>query len=505
MILPSDNSYKTFSDLVSGYRVTAAMIKAVEMGIIETIGLNGSTIEKVIESCKLKVDEGNRFINLLIELGFFEKYNNNLFLTQFSSKFLYSKSEFNQLAALEFEPRQINNWFNTDKIIKNGQGYLLEEKSENEYKNSLSLYQKAMHDASAIRSLELWNKINITDKDGLIIDIGTGDGTYLHSFLKFNPNWKAIGCDLQDVIDLNICNNNSITYYPINFLEESELENFIYKHKNSASIILLSNFIHCYNENENFKIFKHLIKLLKDDGIIIIHDFFSDVNSFGALYDIHMLTNTYSGKVYSTKDTIALLKEFNFTFSKIIELESYSTSIAFSKVVNNIIKDNKDFNIKQRAKALSFFYYEFIDPGTIITKPWVNSKCEYGCKFFSKKWSCPPNSMTIIDFKNLLADFKKAILVAGQPPLKDFQNNLLELEKGIFLMGFKKAIAFTGGPCSWCEECDEIKCRFPEKRRPSLESCGCDVFELANSNGIHINPISSDNEFVTYIGLVLVD
>ncbi|NTW37407.1 MAG: hypothetical protein HGB17_15060, partial [Syntrophobacteraceae bacterium] len=88
------------------------------------------------------------------------------------------------------------------------------------------------------------------------------------------------------------------------------------------------------------------------------------------------------------------------------------------------------------------------------------------------------------EFQELIGCYSRALLVAGQPPLKSFQEHLLQLEKESFLSGSKKALVFSGGPCCWCEECDEQQCRFPEKRRPSLESCGCDVFALAESCGI---------------------
>jgi predicted metal-binding protein len=79
------------------------------------------------------------------------------------------------------------------------------------------------------------------------------------------------------------------------------------------------------------------------------------------------------------------------------------------------------------------------------------------------------------------------------------------LEKEAFLGGFKKALVFSGGPCCWCEECPPERCAFPEKRRPSLESCGCDVFALAERCGIPIAPLRDSDDFVQYIGLLLVD
>jgi predicted metal-binding protein len=108
-------------------------------------------------------------------------------------------------------------------------------------------------------------------------------------------------------------------------------------------------------------------------------------------------------------------------------------------------------------------------------------------------------------FEELLGCYSRALLVAGQPPLRDFQEHLLGLEKEAFLGGFKKALVFSGGPCCWCETCPADRCSHPEKRRPSLESCGCDVFALAKSCGIPVAPLRDSNDFVQFIGLLLVD
>jgi predicted metal-binding protein len=163
------------------------------------------------------------------------------------------------------------------------------------------------------------------------------------------------------------------------------------------------------------------------------------------------------------------------------------------------------FGLKQQALSHGFFAAVELDPASIRSEAWVRAKCAYGCPLYGKRWSCPPHSLDQAGFEELLGCYSRALLVAGQPPLKAFQEHLLELEKEAFLRGFKKALVFSGGPCSWCESCDDTMCRFPEKRRPSLESCGCDVFALAERCGIPVAPLRNSDDFVQYIGLLLVE
>jgi predicted metal-binding protein len=163
------------------------------------------------------------------------------------------------------------------------------------------------------------------------------------------------------------------------------------------------------------------------------------------------------------------------------------------------------FGLKSHALSNGFFAAVELDPVTVRSEAWVRAKCSYGCSEYGRRWSCPPHSLDQAGFEKLLGCYSRALLVAGQPPLKAFQERLLELEKEAFLAGFKKALVFSGGPCSWCDTCPEDRCAYPEKRRPSLESCGCDVFALAGNCGIPVAPLTNSDDFVQYIGLLLVD
>lgn len=502
-IAPSDASYKTFCDILTGYRLASVITQAVKSGIIESVGLDGSSEAIILEATGIKTKEGVRFLDLLARNGILERYDNRLYLSQFSRKYLHSSSDSNQLHAMEFEQILSDNWNDLETILHKGQGALTKDKSAEEYAHRLHLFQSAMHEAAIVRSKELWGAFPPLADTGVIIDVGAGDGTYLTEFLARHPGWRAIACDLADVVEQ--IKDKAITTHACNLLDPTELQQFITRYKGTASIVVASNIIHCYSKQENATLLEQLKEILHKNGLLVIHDFFINGNSFGALYDLHMMVNTYNGRAYSFDETQLMLTDAGFSHTNVIELPSYSHAIIASRQPLNILSADAIFQLKQKALALGFFEAEAIDTTIISTEPWVKAKCAYGCMFYGKKWSCPPNSMGADEFKELLGCYSKAIVVAGQPPLQEFQNKLLDLEAAAFLNGSKKALVFSGGPCTWCEHCDDNQCRFPEKRRPSLESCGCDVFALAESCGITIQPIRSSADFVQYIGLLLVE
>jgi len=505
-ILPSDNSYRTFCELTGGYRMFCVMTEAVRSGIIDRLEGGAATNDELLATTSMQREEGRRFIALLVSAGLLEQYDGQFLLSRFSRTYLAKSSPASQRHVLEFEPLLMDNWRRLGTVLQEGQGALIREQSPEEYRERLTLFQQAMAEAARVRSRELWEAVNLLPESGTIIDIGAGDGTYLREFLQRHPQWQGIACDLPDVCDHAAAGSipKNLIFYPCNILDREELAAFVAGHEAKADILLFSNICHCYSPAENAALLGQAGPLLADDGLLIVHDFYRDVNSFGALYDLHMLVNTFSGRSYTVDETINLLQSAGFEHHAVIELPSSSLALVATRRTPYPSASSL-LTLKNRTLAGGFFAAVELDPASIRSEAWVRAKCAYGCSQYGKRWSCPPHSMDQAGFEELLRCYSRALLVVGQPPLCTFQENLLELERQAFLGGFKKALVFSGGPCSWCESCPDEGCRHPEKRRPSLESCGCDVFALAASCGIPVAPLKSSDDFVQYIGLLLVD
>ncbi|HPC73544.1 MAG TPA: DUF2284 domain-containing protein [Syntrophales bacterium] len=74
--------------------------------------------------------------------------------------------------------------------------------------------------------------------------------------------------------------------------------------------------------------------------------------------------------------------------------------------------------------------------------------------------------------------------------------------------GITKAFVYLAGPCPLCKECAIIKnepCVLPGKARPSMESCGIDVFQTARNNGFFIRALREKTETQNFYCLMLVD
>lgn len=506
-ILPSDNSYANFCELTTGYRMFLVLQEAVRSGIIDLLEPGALSAAQLMTAAGLQPAEGGRFVALLVSLGLLEEYAGLLYLSRFSRDYLTSDSRVSQRQVLEFEPLLMENWLRMGELLRHGQGTLIREKSADEYRQRLALFQGAMAEAAGVRADELWQALAGLPETGLIIDIGAGDGSYLRAFLKHHPCWQAMACDLPDVCQQAQMqpDNHGIYWHPLNILDRVELETLVREHQGAASLLLFSNLLHCYQAEENRGMLAKAAELVAAGGMVVVHDFFRDGNSFGALYDLHMLVNTLSGRSYSFAETAGLLESAGFGQQTILGLPSLSHAMVATRHTPYQAEAATRQTLARKALEIGFFAAVPLDPATISCEPWVKAKCAYGCSQYGRKWSCPPHAMPPEEFRAILGGYSHALLLAGQPPLRDFQENLLELEKQAFLAGCKKALAFSGGPCCWCETCPDDRCAFPDKRRPSLEACGCDVFSLAESTGLTVAPLRNSDDFVQFIGLLLLE
>jgi len=322
----SDMNYGEFCEMVTGYRKLSVIMAAVDCGIIDAVAGGDCTPERLLEVSGMKAAAGERFVRLLVSAGILCERDGLLHLTPFSATYLQRESEQSQRGVLEFERLLQRRWERLGEKLLEGQGSVTENPHPQEYRRRLGLFHRAMHEAAVIRSEELWNAVGPLVAEGFIIDAGAGDGTYLRSFLKRYPGWSALACDLGDVL-AGVAVDERVSLSPCNLLDQGERHALIDKHRGTANLLLLSNFIHCYSSEEVAAMLADLVALTAPDGMLVIHDFFTDGSPFGALYDLHMLVNTFNGRTYTFAETGELLAGAGFAIRRRLELPSHSHAL----------------------------------------------------------------------------------------------------------------------------------------------------------------------------------
>lgn len=157
----------------------------------------------------------------------------------------------------------------------------------------------------------------------------------------------------------------------------------------------------------------------------------------------------------------------------------------------------------------------------VCVEDWVLLKCEYGCKMYGKRFTCPPYAPSPDETRKTLSNYKKALLLefkdlTDRAQWRVIQKSMYELEREAFLLGFYRAFAYTCGACKLCDDCpsddievptqfDKRKCKNRRSARPSMEACGIDVFQTARNGGYEMRVVHDENGCFDSFCLLLLE
>ena len=168
--------------------------------------------------------------------------------------------------------------------------------------------------------------------------------------------------------------------------------------------------------------------------------------------------------------------------------------------------------VAQALKA-GAFEAKVIPVRNVVTAEWVRLKCQFGCDGFGKGLCCPPRTPTPEQMKLVLGAYRHALIYSYVCTRSDYamkrrrmRRLVAELERAAFLDGHYKAFGLKDGPCRLCKECDPSgDCRHPELARPSMESCGIDVYATARNSGIKLEVATRRDGPSKHVNLILLD
>lgn len=92
-IKSDDISYKTFQDILTGYRLTNILKVAHESDLFDLIGENRLSGQTICEQIGWHEEKGLRFLEALCGMGLVDKKDRDYSLSLFSKKFLLKTFE----------------------------------------------------------------------------------------------------------------------------------------------------------------------------------------------------------------------------------------------------------------------------------------------------------------------------------------------------------------------------------------------------------------------------
>ena len=161
--------------------------------------------------------------------------------------------------------------------------------------------------------------------------------------------------------------------------------------------------------------------------------------------------------------------------------------------------------------------FKWINTKDIIVAQWVRMKCTFGCATYGTKGACPPNVPSVAECREFFGEYQDAVIFHFEKTLddpkerfawgKETNENLLTLERKVFLLGYQKAFMFYMDECCVCDDCSasRIDCKNQKSARPCPEAFGVDVFSTVKKCGYPINVLGEYSEKMNRYALLMIE
>lgn len=505
-------------DLSTAYWYSEALFTALDWGLFICLEDGSQTAESLAEKLQCDANSLNRYLNLLKTLDLVDCYDGNWYNTTLSSTYLIPGKPLYQGNSIRWRSEIREDWATLKDALKAGRRvhFPSETVTEEEMDARREEYITAMDNVVKLKVPEILEFFgNGLKPNARILDVGAGSGAFALGFLTEFPDTTATLVDIRQVLPQtkklvmrdplmqDIANHSRVTFHDQNILEPD------WQLEGTYDVIILSNIVHAYAEEEIQGIFETVSQLLSDDGVVLIHDFFLEHWDIKAAFsDINMFINTYNGKVFASSWVRDTLVDKGLAVTPMLPL-STDTAVIFaakSDTVLNKLTISPIQKLLSPIRDIGFFEVVPFDPSQVVMAPFARNKCSFGCRSGDKKHCAQNHEMSWDETQKMIQSYSKALLLKGEPPTDDFQRKALQAEIKAFKAGYYKAFVFWAGPCSICPDCNlDEPCKNRAHTRPSMEGSGIDVFATVQNAGYTLKTLKERGEVIKYFALLLLE
>lgn len=504
--------FQHLEDLATAYWYSEVLFAALEMNVFGMLGERPLSLDELAGETYRESEGLSRFLGTLVSLQLLIEHGGEYENSPLAARYLVPDQPEYMGDFLMYRRYFAPHWSRLGMRIRQGvsaNDRPIPESLEG-YGERVFNYVRAMDRQARLKAEEAGDHLEslIHHVPRRILDVGGGAGAWCRTLADRFPHAHAVLVDLPEVISAARALHPDISRWErIETVAANVLKPCIVDA--SFDLIVLSNILHAYGTDEAASIIRQAAECLTPQGTLLIHDYLTDGQSphsvKGRLYDLHMMLNTYNGRIYNLGELQQMLDVTGLKNTLSFDLRS-DTSIVLARreqPESHRRHSRKDM-LLAHARQSGFQWAGIIQTDEVVVAPWVRLKCRFGCSHYGSSLVCPPFSPDEKQMRDLLSAYTHGLLVQGEPPAGRFHEGLLTLERKLFLGGHPEALAFGAGPCSVCPDCDVAgRCRFPAKARPSLEACGVDVYDTVRKAGIVLEPAQHPLSYVKYVGLVL--
>lgn len=253
-----------------------------------------------------------RVLDCLITLGLLEK-NNGLYKTTEKGAFYSAHHPETVLPMVRHLSRLWQTWSDLTDVVKRG-GIIERESGINMGEEDWKAFISAMHVVAREVSQKVAQDYDLS-RFKRLLDIGGASGTYTITFLKKNPEMKAVIFDLEGVIPMA---RERVSKEGLSDRVELAVGDFYQEDLPAGcDLALLSAIIHQNSPGENLELYEKIYRALDPGGVVLIRDHVMDETRTkppaGAMFALNMLVNTRGGDTYTFEEIKKALERTGFT------------------------------------------------------------------------------------------------------------------------------------------------------------------------------------------------
>lgn len=536
-------SAQDIEDLATAAWLSETLFAALELGIFDALGQEALSVADLAARCGLDAKACGRLVDALASLGLLARHGGpasgvvEVACTTVTRRHLLQDAPGYLGDSLAYRRRLAGTWTRLAEAVRTG-GSPLEppaDEGETAYRERVRRYVLAMDDVARHKARLIADRLDPAAlSPACLVDLGGGAGAVAAEILRRSPGWRGVVLDIPEVVECaeevwreRVATEagsppdagSSPARGEPSFVARNLLDEAIPappEHAAGWGLVVASNVVHAYSEADSGPLLDRAADALADDGLLLVHDFFTDGAGRGpvksSLFDLHMMINTYQGRTYPWQWVRDRLEGRGLTVVGPVPLgttpgDEDTMLLAASRRPGPLgaLRVDRLEILDGVARDIGFRRTASIASGDVVTAPWVELKCRFGCGGYGRGAQCPPRSPRAAETEEVLASYSRALLVEGEPPTAEFHRRMLGLERAAFLGGAPRALAFVAGPCRLCVECEPDACRRPAEARPSMEAAGIDVYGTAASVGWRLAPVPDKESPATYVGLLLVE
>jgi 3-hydroxy-5-methyl-1-naphthoate 3-O-methyltransferase len=307
---------------ILGYRAAKILFTAAYLDCFTLIHKGRRTLKDLCRSLKTDPRATRILLDALVPLGFLNKSGEIYSNTPLSEQTLVKGTPGYLGDNLAYQEILSEAWEDLTGAVRRGRTARPLEYWLFRHKTFFRDYILAMHNIAERPARELASLLNLRGVND-VLDVGSGPGTFTIALLEKRPSLRAV---FQDLPSTNRIARALLAKHPLG--RQVSFKNGDYTTANFGKerfdLVLMSHITHNEGEDTNKKLIAKAFAALRPGGQAVLHDFMLETDRtrplFGALFSVHMLVCTKSGRTYSAQEYGSWLREAGFRDVRVVDV-----------------------------------------------------------------------------------------------------------------------------------------------------------------------------------------